>query len=179
MAQGQASLERLDDDEAYNILKRLMRRLSSTWKDLLNDAHLINLHRAWSQKNHLLLIVTQLSVQNHSTRNDSEEVDLLLTSMDPTDGAITYQARTKVYKDVKVLSSGRGYRFCILSMEDVIIFKSTTKEIQKLPKAVPPSDGPIRANLMQLPRSPHRSVDHPSFVIAIGFRYIKSRHVYA
>ncbi|KAK1366265.1 hypothetical protein POM88_041826 [Heracleum sosnowskyi] len=170
-----------------NILKRLtakdlckMSTLSSIWKDLLNDAHLINLYRAWSQTNPLLLIVTQLSsVQNHSTGNNSEEVDLLLTSMDPTDVTITYQARTKVYKDVKVLSSGRGCLFCILSMGDVIIFNATTKEIQKLPKSVPPSDGPLRANLMQLPRRPHRSVDHPPFVIATGFGYIESKHVYA
>lgn len=177
----QASLERLSDDEVYNILKRLtaknlckMSTLSSTWKDLLNDAHLINLHRAWSQP--LLLIVThdQLFVQNHITRNDSDQVDLVLTSVDPTDGSVTYQVRIKVYKDVKVISSGKGCLFCILGMEDFIIFNATTKGIQRLPKAVPPSDEPGE-NLVQWPRRP----SYPPFVIATGFGYMESRHVYA
>lgn len=125
---------------AKNLCK--MSTLSLTWKDLLNDAHLINLHRAWSQKNPLLLIVTQPSVQNHNIRNDSKEVDLLLTSVDPTDGSVTYQVRTKICRKFKVLSSGRGCLFCLLSTGDLIIFNATTKEIQTLPHAVPPGDGP-------------------------------------
>ena len=185
MAEGETSLENLSDDEMYNILKRLragslckMSTLSSTWKVLLKDPHLINLHRAWSKLNPLLLIVTnEPSAQNHIKSNDS----LLLISVDPADGAVTYQVRLEIRKDdIQVLSSGAGCSlFCIRGQEDFIIFNATTREIiQTLPQAHNPPLG-IAAEYGSI-RSRRNVNPRPilPYVVATGFGYIESRHVY-